>query len=284
MPPGKPPRFVLTSFPERYVLPSRPSGPAHAQDAHRQTGFLLGDDLGAFEAAMNLQLRMVEANAKAKGPAAAATFTLWSRAFSHLADACTLMSYGSYVSCAPLLRAALDAIAVQRSLGGEDFAEYTQWLEIALSQDKAHAALAVDLGRYKAASALIDDERLGTAYQLLMALSMPHFGSALLLSAPEVSLAKLPASFADNAFHLGWAELMTSWLLLLAGEQMRTLAASSALTISRQLRADIDGSLKDIEALLGSRRRCYVEESAGRFVLHNFRRSPSGQPKRIVLG
>ena len=46
------------------------------------------------------------------------------------------MSRGSYVSCAPLARFALEAIAVQRSLAAGEFAEYEEWFAGAVSQDK----------------------------------------------------------------------------------------------------------------------------------------------------
>jgi len=61
-PPLKPPRVVLSSLPERYSLPARPTASAVVQDAHRQTGFLLGQELATFESAMNLQLRIVAEN------------------------------------------------------------------------------------------------------------------------------------------------------------------------------------------------------------------------------
>jgi hypothetical protein len=283
-PPLKPPRVVLSSFPERYSLPARPTASAAVQDAHRQTGFVLGQELATFESAMNLQLRIVAENSKVRGPRAAAMFTLGSRAYGHLADACMLMSYGSYASCPALVRSALDFIAVERSLVAGGFADYEEWFAYALSQDKRNAALIIDTGRYKAASALIGDERLGMLYRLLMDLSMPHFGSTLLLTAPETSLQKIPPSFADGAFHLGWAELVTGWLLLLAGEQLSVSVESGVFAVAGTLASDCEAIQRDIRTALSNRRRCYVEESDGHFVFQNFRRGTTGQPKRIALG
>jgi hypothetical protein len=283
-PPLKPPRVVLSSFPERYSLPARPTASAVVQDAHRQTGFLLGQELATFESAMNLQLGIVAENAKVRGPRAAAMFTLGSRAFSHLADACTLMSYGSYASCTTLLRTALDFIAVERSLIAGGFADYEEWFAYAVSLDRRNAALLVDTGRYKAASALIGDERLGALYRLLMDLSMPHFGSTLLFTAPETGQQKIAPSFADAAFHLGWAELITGWLLLLAGEQLAAAVESGVFALSETLASDCEAIQRDIRAALGNKRRCHVEETDGRFLFHNFRRATSGQPKRVALG
>ena len=47
-PPSPRQRVSAIPFPERYELPARPEG-GDAQDAHRQTAFLLGDDLRLFE-------------------------------------------------------------------------------------------------------------------------------------------------------------------------------------------------------------------------------------------
>lgn len=279
------PRAILASFPKEYSLPAKPSrAGAQVLDAHRQSGFLLGDDLALFERAMDLQLSLVAANAKVRGVRAAAMFSLWSRTFTSLADACTLMSQGSYASCPPLARVALDAIAVQRSLIANGFDDYEQWYHHAVSQDREHTAVRIDTGNYKAASVLVSDERLGALYRLLMDLSLPHFGSTLFLAAPETSLQKVPVAFADNSFHLGLAQLITGWLLLLAGEQLTTALASGAFDASDELRAANDAIQHDIAKALDDTRRCYVERSGEQWLIHNFRRGPAGQPKRIVLG
>ncbi|MEO8456538.1 MAG: hypothetical protein ABI559_01880 [Chloroflexota bacterium] len=284
-PQPKLPRVLLTSFPESYVLSARPANAsAIVADAHRQTGFILGEELAIFERALTLQLRIVEENAKVRGARGAGMFTLWARTFAHLADACQLMSQGSYVSCAPLARMALESIAAQKSLVRDGFAEYEGWFAQAVSQDKTNAAILIEKGNYKAASVFAKDERLGTLYRLLMELSMPHFGSSLLLAAAETSLQKAPLTFADGAFHLGWAELVTSWLLLLAGEQIGVARESGVFVISDGLAADCDSTLRVTRGALANRRRCHVEAEGGRFVFHSFRRAASGQPKRVVLG
>lgn len=284
-PSPKPPRVILTSFPDSYALPARPGNvSAAALDAHRQTGFLLGEEMATFERAMNLQLRIVTENAKVRGARAAAMFTLWARVFSHLADACALMSQGSYVSCAPLARFALEAIAVQRSLVAGGFAEYEEWFAGAVSQDKTNAALVIDRGNYKTASVLIADEQLAVLYRLLTELSMPHFGSSLLLAAPETSLQKAPLAFADGAFHLGWTELVTGWLLLLAGKQLGVVLECGVFSLSEALAVEADAVQRDLRTFLANRRRCYVEDAGGRFLFHNFRRAQSGQAKRVALG
>ena len=183
-----------------------------------------------------------------------------------------------------MLRAACDCIAAQRLLLAEGFAEYHAWLEGALSQDRERAAMAFDLGRFRAGSALAEDEQLGSVYRLLTDLSMPHFGSTALETAPDSSLQKLGLAFADRAFHLGWAELVLAWLLTLAGAQLETSAGCGVFSISDETRAAYGPLDRDIRAAVSNPRRCHAEELAGgRYLLHNFRRAASGTPKRVVL-
>jgi len=277
-------RLALTALPDRYSLPSKPSAASPAvADAFRQSQFLLGNDLLLFDRAMNLQLDVVRANARLRTPAATALHSFWSRTFSHLADAATLMTIGSYASCAPLLRSALDCIAVQRGLIRDGFDEYEEWLESALSQYKTHAALAFDLGRYRAASVLAEDEQLGPLYRLLTDLSMPHFGSTALLTSPDSNLQKLSLAFADSAFHLGSAELVVGWLLTLSEAQTRTIITSRVFVADEAVQSSADGLSRDVRLALNSSRRCYVEETDGRFLFHNFRRKPGGMPRRLML-
>ncbi|HVP04209.1 MAG TPA: hypothetical protein VMT90_00895 [Dehalococcoidia bacterium] len=281
----RPPRAILSSFPREYSLPGKPAiaGP-QALDAYRQTGFLLGEELALFERTMNEVLTLISANAKARGPRTAAMITLGARAFSHLADACTLMSQGSYASCPPLVRMALEAIAVQQALSSDEFGPYQEWYQHAISHEGA--AVRIELGRSKAASVLVADENLGHLYRLLMDLSMPHFGSALLFAAPETSLQKIPLSFADNSFHLGFAQLISGWLLQLAVMQLSSWLAWSTFVAEPSTAAQYapHSPARDIAKALGKAGRCYVERVDDGWVFHNFRRTPSGQPKRIVLG
>ncbi|MEX0684245.1 MAG: hypothetical protein WD904_05255 [Dehalococcoidia bacterium] len=276
-------KFQLAAFPERYSLPARPVGSAAVQDAHRQTNFLLPDDLILFERAMNVQLQVVAANAKGRTLQHAGLFTLWSRAYSALADSCVLVTQASYASAAPLLRAALDCIAVQRALIASGYEPYEEWYAGAVTQVKERLATAFDLGRYRSAEMLIGEERLGPLYRLLTDLAMPHFGSSALLVAPDSNAQKLSAGFADNAFHLGWAELTMGWLLELASAQVATALSTEELKLSKTLRSDCEAAVRDVGVTLASKRRCYVEPLGDRFMFFNFRRTATGQPRRIIL-
>jgi hypothetical protein len=281
-PPLRIARFTLRG---RYDLPRRPAAaPPAVQDAHRQTHFLLSSDLALFERAMNLQLAMAAASAKRRTPETAALLGLWSRTFSYLSDACVLLSGASYPSCPPLLRAASDCIAAQRSLLADGFGEYHEWLAEALGKDAELNAFYIDLGRYRGGSILAQDERLGSAYRFLTDLTMPHFGSTVLQAGPDSGGRKLALTFADSAFHLGWAELIAGWLLTLADAQMETALAAEQLEGSGELREEMERLRKEIDEALGNPRRCRAEELPdGRRLIHNFRRAVSAAPKRVLL-
>lgn len=265
-------------------MPPRPSAASPiVQDAYRQTHFLLSAELATFEQAMNVQLQIVAANAKARTPEAAAMFAFWSRTFGYLESTCALICQGSYASCAPVLRSACDCIAAQRSILADGFAEYREWLAGAIAPARDQAALAFDLGRFRAGSVLAEDERLGGVYRLLTDLSMPHFGATALQTAPDSSLQRLAISFGDGTFHLAWAEVIAGWLLLLADAQLTAVVSSGVFAIDHATLAVYQSIAREISAALANTRRCYVEEAGGRFLFHNFRRTAAAAPRRVLL-
>lgn len=278
-------RVVVGGLAERYSLPPRPAGAAPwVQDAYRQTSFLLADDLALFQQAMDVQLQVASAAAKRRTPEAAALFSFWSKTFCHLADGCLLWCLGSYRSCPPVLRSACDSIASQRALIRDGFGEYDEWLANAVRQDRKWAAVHIDLGRFRAGSVLAEDDRLGLAYRALTELSMPHFGSTALQVGAEISVQKFPLLFAEGGFHLGWAELIAGWLLLLCGAQLETIVASEHMGVTGEAAEAAEEVCDLIVAALSSERRCYVENVGDRLLLHNFRRTAGDTPRRVLLG
>ena len=279
------PKVAPYAFPERYVLAARPTGEQPpVQDAHRQTHFLLPADLALFEQAMNLQLAVVAAGAKKRSAEAAALLGFWSRVLSYLSDACVLLGRASYASGPPLLRAACDCIAAQRSLITDGFAEYHEWLSSALGKDRENAASFIEMGRFRAGSVLAQDERLGRSYRFLTDLTMPHFGSTLFQVGPDSGPQKLALAIGESAFHLGLADLVSGWLLLLAGAQTEAALEGPFLEPGHPLRDEAARLRKQTEEALASPRRCRAEELPdGRRLIHYFRRAVSGAPRRVLL-
>ncbi len=105
-------RVSAIDVPEGYALPGKPDDAASAaqHDAYRQTQFVLGNDLRLFADGMALQLRILHdsSHSRYRTHAWAAVVSTWSRAYVALADACLLVTRGSYGSVANVLRSACE--------------------------------------------------------------------------------------------------------------------------------------------------------------------------------
>ena len=113
---------------------------------------------------------------------------------------------------------------------------------------------------------------------------MPHFGSTLLQAGPDSGQQKLALAIGESAFHLGLAELVCGWLLLLAGAQTEAALDGPFLEPAHPLREEAARLRNQTEGALANLRRCHVEELPdGRRLIHNFRRAVSGAPKRVLL-
>ena len=282
------PRISPFSYPKEYVLPGRPSTASQAvADAYRQTSFLLAEDLALFERGMNLELRVVGDSRAAhyRTPALAALLSLWSRSFACRADVCLVAARGSYVSCLPLLRAAADCVGAQRALAGDDRQEFIDWLATAFGQDREHAALKIELGRYRSGATLATDERLGKVYRAVTELTMTHFGATLLQAAPEAGQEKVSIAFGEGGFHLGWAQLTFGWLLTLTEAQIEaSVSARDVFAVSADVEAEVRRFSEAARGALAREDRCRLEEVDNcRFLLRNFRRLAGDAARRILL-
>ena len=290
-PPAPTQRVSAIPFPQSYALP-RPAGeaPTSVQDAYRQAHFLLGDDLRLFEEGMNLQLRIVRdasASSFRKHPYAA-LMGLWSRTFLALADACLLAVRGSYPSCPPLVRAACEYVAAQHQLHTAEMELFLEWLASNLMPNKEHKAFEFGLGRYFAGEILATDARLRQVYRPASELGRPNFGATLLQVGPESNNRRLALGFAESAFHLGWAELVLGWLLAICERQLAVAVhAKGVFPIHDDTHNAYTDLARRVEQTLSRPERCFIEEveegDHKRFLVHNFRRSSGGAPKKVLL-
>jgi hypothetical protein len=281
--------------PAQYALPSRPpeSVGEQALDAYRQTRFILGNDLDLFAETMDLQLALVaDANpatsSQYRTPELAAISSLWSRAYASLADAMLLVSRGSYASTLPLLRAACELIAAEEGLRAGEMDQHHEWLASTLKPDEKHKAFEFHIGRYFAGGVLYSDDVLRAIYRPASDLGRPAFGASLLLVGPESSNTRIAVNFADPSFHLGWAEIELGWLLALSARQVRVAVdAEGIFPIVDARRQTYERLQKQVDEALSRRDRCRIEEIADgydrRYLVHNFRRSSGGSPKRILV-
>jgi hypothetical protein len=286
-----PQRVSGMRVPDGWALPGRPSGlSAAAEDAWRQTGFLLADDLELIEDGLDLQTRLVGAGytPSARTMRMAAFASLWSRAFLCASDAAGLVRRGGYQSALPLIRQAAEHIAAQAQLGGE-LDEFRAWAHRAYARHPESRAEEVGLGHYFAGEAIAEDEHLRLIYRAASDFGRPNFGPTALFVANEASHARYPLNFADEAFHLGWAQLLLGWLLRLGTRQLHfALHARDLFPAPPEVRDRVVAHVRDAEAHLADDTRCTLEEYVDaegrrRHLLVNFRRMPSDASKRVLL-
>ncbi|MEX2245868.1 MAG: hypothetical protein WEC75_04195 [Dehalococcoidia bacterium] len=278
-------------FPAEYRLPAKPdaSEPSAVQDTWRQTQFTFTADLRLFAEGMNLQLRILNdsSHSRFRTHIYAAVTSLWSRSYSALTDACLLITRGSYISVPNLARSACELIAAEQQLKHEETGEFIAWMLGHLKPDEEHKAFDVGLGPYFAGSTLASDPGLRAVYRPASDLGRPNFGATLLAVGPESNNLRLAFTFAEAAFHAGWAEIELGWLLRLCERQLAVAAHMPDVFHVDETHTAVADYARRVDALLAASARARIEEveSEGfrRWLVHNFRRQPSGAPKKILL-
>jgi hypothetical protein len=288
---NRPPQRVSgIKGPEAYAPPSKPpeSAGENAQDAYRQTRFVLGEDLDLLHDLMDLQLGLVKDAYQTRTPEAAAILGLWSRSYTYVSDAALLLTRGSYASVLPLARAACECIAATEGLRLGEMSMHHEWLSNTLTPNEQFKAFEFQLGRYFAQEVVVGDDVLRAVYRPAADLGRPAFGATLLQTGPESNNIRLAISFADASFHLGWAEITLGWLLALATRQLQVvIEATEIFPISDERRQRYESLRKQTSATLDRADRCRIEEVEDRgdrrYLVHNFRRAASASPKKILL-
>lgn len=266
-----------------------PADAAGSVDAYRQATFVLGKDLDLLLRGFALEGSIAEASADSKHRTqqAAAALGLWSRAWLTRLEAMHALEWGNYVAAMPLVRAATDYQAGGLYALRDDAREWNGWLlqgGIALAPD-AHAS-EFRLHAFRAAEVLAAHEILGPVYQASMDLSLSHFGATLLLAGNDSDPGRILMTFGDRDFHLGLAELVSGWLLLLAAAQLEAaLEFVSVFNIPDVSAIEAFCSSARAAAIDPARCRMEVIERAGekRYLVHNWRRAPGAAPKRVLL-
>ena len=290
-PPDPPQRVSGMRVPEGRAPAGKPPGlPPPADDAWRQTGFLLGEELRLIEAGFGLQVRLAAAGRApaARTMAMASLASLWSRALLSAEGAAALVRRGAYQSAVALVRQAVEHVAAQAALPAEP-AAFAAWAHSAWRRDEALRADDVGLGHFFGGDALAADEALRPIYRAAGDLGRPNFGPTALFAAGEAGPRKYPLVFADEAFHFGWAQLLLGWLLEIGARQLRlALAAPQHFPAPPELRAEADAHVRAGARLLGGADRCRLEphedaDGRRRHLIANFRRRPGDAPRRILL-
>jgi hypothetical protein len=139
---------------------------------------------------------------------------------------------------------------------------------------------------FRSAEVMASHPVIGPVYRASTELSLPHFGSTLLLTAPDSDAARVAVTFGDRSFHLGLAQLCLGMVAALGAAQIDSvLEFRDRFGIADPAAAE--AAARGLERIASSRDRCSMttEEVDGqpRFVISNWRRNPGGAPQRILL-
>lgn len=280
------------AFPQSYTLPGKPDegAPAAVHDCYRQTQFVLGGDLRLFERGMDLQLRILNdsSHSRYRTHIYAAVVGFWSRAYMALADGALLVTRGSYASAPNLVRSAAELIAAEHQVQREEQGEFIGWMLRHLKPDETHKAFDVGLGHYFAGATLAADADMRVVYRAASDFGRPNFGATLLEVGPESNNVRLAYTFADTAFHVGWAEIELGWLLRLCERQLAVAAhMRDVFNITEEAHTSYLSFAREVQTRLDEASRARIEEvevdGMKRWLVHNFRRQPSGAPRKVLV-
>jgi hypothetical protein len=284
LPRVSPPRI----YPSATRAPKPSVDAAGSVDAHRQAGFVLGDEIEAVLSGLNLEgdLAKAASSSKYRNHVVASQLALWSRAWLARLEALHALEWGNYASAFPLVRSAVDYQAAAAELLATAAAEWNEWLEsggIANAHD-AHAT-EYELHPFRSAETLATHPILGPIYRAASDFAMPHFGATLAIAASDSTPDRVLVTFGDRDFHVGLAELQLGWLLQLSAAQLEAIAGSDAFPVDDQdaiarFRADVD-------RITARKDRCRIEEherdNQRRYLVQNWRRSPGASAKRLLV-
>jgi len=268
---------------------AKPPIDSPSADAYRQAGFVLGPAIDLVLRGLELEGAIAEASigSKHRTQAMAAALGLWSRSWLARLEALHAMEWGNYSTAVALIRSATDYAAGEVYLLRQDAAEWVEWLEtggIALAPEQ-HAT-EYRLHAFRAAEVLAAHEILGPVYRAAMDLSMPHFGSTLLLAGSESDPSRVLMTFGDRDFHLGLAEIVLGWLLMLSVAELEA-AFEYETTFAVPDRAAVEAFAREARAMAATPDWCRIEETEvefqKRYLVQNWRRKPGSAMKRVLL-
>ncbi|MCK9486873.1 MAG: hypothetical protein M0R73_09295 [Dehalococcoidia bacterium] len=286
-----PQRVAGMRVPEGWRLPGKPADLGEAaEDAWRQTGFLCGQELRLIEAGLDLQARLAASGYQpsARSMTMAAFASLWSRAFLCTSDAVALVRRGGYQSALPLVRQAVEFVGAQRGIGDE-MDEWRRFTHEAYGRHAETRSTEVGLGNYFSGESIAGDQHLRLIYKAASDLGRPNLGPTALFAAAEANHTRYPLIFADQAFHLGWAQVILGWALRVNAAQMHlALHLGQHFPASDDVRAQAAEHVRAVESLLAAPDRGRLEEwvdehGRRRHLLVEFKRRPGDASQRVLL-
>ena len=265
------------------------SQPALVRDAFREFGFACSAESRWIERSLRLQRQIVQGSthSRYRNHRYAAALLLWSRIDAAALEIWRLVAWANYAPVPPLIRAVLEWLGAQQAIVGSEFEEFEEYLRGFAGHDAEQAAVEWGMGQYMAGQQLAMAEELGAVYRAAAELARPHFGASMLATASESNRQRVLVHWGDRSFHLGWAQLLTGWLMVLLGRQSRFAVGRGLFAVDAEQRQTFQTLTREAETILARRDRCRVEwvkrEGRQRLLVSGFRRQPSGAPQRILL-
>mgnify|MGYP000921122686 CR=1 FL=1 len=276
-------------FPSATPAARPPADAGGSADAFRQTGFVLGGEVEAIVAGLNLEGQAAHraAEPKRRNHRMVSAMGLWSRSWLARLEALHATQWGNYSAALALVRAAADYQASMLYLLKTESAEWDEWLSTdGIAIAATEHATEFRLHAFRAAEVLATDEVLGRIYRMSTDLSLSHFGSTMLVAASGSAPDHVEMTFGDRDFHVGLGQLVTGWLLELGA------AVVSALREYEDVFGPEGGSefqlwAEGAKALVSASDRCAISEmekdGERRYVIANWRREPRSAAKRLLL-
>ena len=280
--------ITFPADPPQLIKPSAEE-PQARRDAFRETTFALPLELRWLQDALALQRQIVEQSypSKFRSRRYASALLFWSRVFTGGVEARALAARGAYSAALAVLRAALEWLGAEQAVVGEEQAEFEAWLREAWGNEASQHATSIGMGQYMAGQMIAMAPETAAVYRAVSELSRSHFGPAALLSADSSHDKRLLVNWADEAFHLGWAQLLFGWQIVIQDRQCRFAVGSGLFGVEADDRAEYQRLHRQGQQILADARRCRAEwiavDGRQRLLLENYRRQPSGAPKRILL-
>ncbi len=266
-----------------------PAGSAGSVDAYRQAQFVLDIDTNLVLDGLNLEATLADGatGAKFRNQRVASGLMNWSRSWLSRLHALHAIEWGNYAAALPLIRASADYQSAFLALTGNDAPEWQEWVDggnIRLAPEQ-HAT-EFQLHAFRSAETMATHPILGPVYRAATDLSLPHFGSTLLVAGAESDPSRIAATFGDRDFHMGWAELSLTLLLQLGVAQLEALVALAATFGVTD--ADAVAALAAKLARAAEHRdRCAIAitevDGLQRYLISNWRRNPGGAPTKVLL-
>lgn len=181
----------------------------------------------------------------------------------------------------------MEWLGAEQAVVGDEQIEFEDWLRDAWSNNVEHHATEIGMGQYMAGQQIAMAPETADAYRAVSELSRPHFGASALLTADGSHDKRFLVNWADEAFHLGWAQLLLGWQIVIQDRQCRFAVGSGLFGVESEDRQEYQRLHRQGQTILQDQRRCrgewIIDQGRQRLLIDNFRRQPSGAPKRILL-